>query len=300
MKQEKRAVYYAVLAAALYALSSPVSKLLLQHVSETMMAAGLYLGAGIGCSIVLGMQRVFHGTEGKEKSLEWKEWPYILGMILLDIAAPVLLMLGLRQTTAANVSLLNNFEIVATAVIALCIFHEKISRRLWCAIGLVTLASIMLSFEDINALSFSQGAIYVLAATTCWGLENNCTRKLSDKNPIQIVIVKGFGSGMGALVIARVTGGAWIEMNYILWILLLGFTAYGLSILFYVKAQRYLGAAKTSAYYSIAPFFGVMFSFIIYHELPGRNFSTALFMMMAGTYLATRDSMEAQIVEDDG
>jgi len=289
MRREKRAEWFAILAAALYALSSPISKLLLAHVPETMMAAGLYLGAGIGCSLVVLIQRMLHGKNTKEASLEWKEWPFILGMIVLDIAAPVLLMLGLRRTTAANVALLNNFEIVATSLIALLLFRENISRRLWTAIGLVTTASVLLSFENLTAFTFSTGALYVLGASMCWGLENNCTRRLSNKNPMQIVIVKGWCSGLGAMLIARMTGAEYAAMKYLVWILLLGFTAYGLSILFYVKAQRYLGAAKTSTYYSLAPFFGVILSFIVFQELPGKNFWTAMLLMVAGTYLASRD-----------
>lgn len=99
--------------------------------------------------------------------------PYIISMVLLDILAPILLMVGLKITAPANVSLLNNFEIVATALIALIIFNESISRRLWTAIGLITLSSIILSVEDISSFSFLLGSILVLGACISWGIENN-------------------------------------------------------------------------------------------------------------------------------
>lgn len=279
-------ILFAILAAVLYALNSPLSKVLLQNVPPTMMAAFLYLGAGIGLSSV-GLVRRKAGREEKELPLTRAELPYTLGMILLDVAAPIFLMYGLTRTTAENASLLNNFEIVATSLIALCIFREKISRRLWCAISLVTLSSLILSFQDVRSFSFSVGSLFVLAACVCWGFENNCTRMLSGKNPLEIVVIKGFCSGAVSLVIALAAGEAVPRWNYVLLALAVGFVAYGLSIFFYIYAQRYLGAAKTSTYYSIAPFVGALLSLIIFRELPGMNFWIALVIMAGGTWLAS-------------
>lgn len=286
--KKSQAIGFAVLAAALYAINAPVSKLLLSKVSATMMAAFLYLGAGIGLSLLQIIQKGTH-KEVKEKPLTRRELPYTIGMIVLDIAAPLFLMAGLTMTTAANASLLNNFEIVATSVIALAIFHEAISKRLWIAIGLVTVASMILSFEDISSLSFSMGSVFVLLACVCWGFENNCTRMLSKKSPIEIVIIKGFCSGMGSFVIALIMREPIPKLIYILGALVLGFVAYGLSIFFYIYAQRYLGAAKTSAYYAISPFIGVAVSFVIFRQTPTIWFLIALVIMMIGTYFASTD-----------
>lgn len=286
--KKSQAIGFAVLAAALYAINAPVSKLLLSKVSATMMAAFLYLGAGIGLSLLQIIQKGTH-KEVKEKPLTRRELPYTIGMIVLDIAAPLFLMAGLIMTTAANASLLNNFEIVATSVIALAVFHEAISKRLWIAIGLVTVASLILSFEDISSLSFSMGSVFVLLACVCWGFENNCTRMLSEKSPIEIVIIKGFCSGMGSFVIALIMREPIPKLIYILGALLLGFVAYGLSIFFYIYAQRYLGAAKTSAYYAISPFIGVAVSFVIFRQTPTIWFLIALVIMMIGTYFASTD-----------
>lgn len=288
MSSKKTAILWAVLAAALYALNSPVSKLLLDKISPTMMAAFLYLGAGIGLTIVRLVQRGM-GKDQKEKPLTRKDLPYTIGMVVLDIAAPIFLMIGLTRTTAANASLLNNFEIVATSVIALCIFKEAISKRLWAAIVLVTISSIVLSVKDMSSFSFSFGSIFVLLACVCWGFENNCTRMISNKDPLQIVVIKGFGSGIGSLVIAFALGEYIPNGIYVVCALLLGFVAYGLSIFFYIYAQRYLGAAKTSAYYALAPFIGVALSLVIFREVPTASFVIALLIMIAGTYLASTD-----------
>ena len=185
MEAKKLGTALAILAAALYALNAPFSKELLAHTGPTMMAAFLYLGAGLGL-LLYGLAGKALGHNAVRAPLTRKELPYTLAMIVLDIAAPIFLMLGLSRTSASNASLLNNFEIVATSLIALLIFKEHISRRLWLAIGLVTLASMILGFEGRGSLTFDVGSLFVLCACLCWGFENNCTRMLSSKSSVQI------------------------------------------------------------------------------------------------------------------
>lgn len=288
-KTQKKAIFFALLAAVLYALNSPFSKLLLDKIPATMMAAFLYLGAGIGL-FLLGIFQKATGRKSEERPLTRKELPFTIGMVALDIAAPIFLMIGLTKTTAANASLLNNFETVATSIIALVIFKETISRRLWLAISLVTLSSMILSFEDMSSFSFSYGSIFVLLACVCWGFENNCTRMLSSKNPLEIVVIKGFGSGIGSFLIALAIGEKLPGLLYIACALLLGFVAYGLSIYFYIYAQRDLGAAKTSTYYAVAPFVGAALSLLIFWELPTISYIIALIIMIIGTYFASTES----------
>ena len=281
-------ILFAILAATLYAFSAPVSKLLLQKVPVTMMAAFLYLGAGAGLFII-GLFQKKTGRDQKEQPLSGGDLPYVTGMVLLDIAAPIFLMTGLSMTTAANAALLNNFEIVATSLIAFFIFRESISKRLGIAIVFVTAASILLSMNGRSSFSFSMGSLFVILACICWGFENNCTRMLSAKNPLHIVVIKGFFSGAGSLGIALFLGEKFPAAKYLCVALLLGFVAYGLSILFYIYAQRELGAAKTSTYYALAPFIGVAFSLVIFREIPGSLFLLALGIMGVGTYLAATD-----------
>ncbi|MFT4005254.1 MAG: DMT family transporter [Lacrimispora sp.] len=291
--KDTRAVFFAVLAAALYAINSPLSKLMLEKIPAAMMAALLYLGAGTGL-FVTGVIQKKMGKGQKELPLTKKELPYTAAMVILDIGAPIFLMLGLTRTTAANASLLNNFEIVTTSMIALWIFKEAISKRLWAAIGLITLASILLSIEDMSSFSFSLGSLFVILACVCWGFENNCTRMLSSKNPLQIVVIKGFGSGSGSLIIALSAGETVSHAGYLFIALILGFVTYGLSIFFYIYAQRDLGAAKTSAYYAVAPFIGTALSLMVFQELPSFSFVIALLVMIAGTYFASADNKKDQ------
>lgn len=288
MTKRIRAIAWALLAAVFYAVNMPFSKLLLEHVGPTMMAALLYLGAGVGIGALSLVNR--RDSAGSQR-LGRADLPYVIGMILLDIAAPILLMLGIRHGTASNASLLGNFEIVATTMIALMAFKERVSLRLWVAIGLITLSSAILSFEGTESLRFSYGSLFVLLATLCWGLENNCTRRISNKSTYEIVVLKGVFSGLGALAIALMCGERLPGAGYIVLAMLLGFVAYGLSIFLYVRAQSELGAAKTSAYYAVNPFVGALLSFAFLHEGLSRIYLAALVIMAAGSALVVADTL---------
>lgn len=283
-----KAIVYALMAAVFYALNMPLSKVLLRYIEPTFMASLLYLGAGIGVGIIFLLTK----KEVKEENLSRSDLPYTIGMIVLDIAAPILLMYGLMSASAENASLLYNFEIVATSIMALFIFKEQISLRLWMGIVLITVSSILLSINDLSGFNFSKGSLLVLAATCCWGMENNCTRQISGKNTFQIVMIKGIFSGLGSLIIALITGETMPQVKYMAFALLLGFVAYGLSIFLYIKSQKYIGAAKTSAYYAVAaPFVGALLSHLIHNESLNSNYGIALVIMVIGSAIVVADTL---------
>lgn len=282
-------VFSALAAAVLYAVSIPLSKMLLVQVGPVFMSAFLYIGAGVGIGTVYLFVR--GRSDRAPERLTKAELPYTLGMIVLDIAAPICLMLGLSTACAANVSLLSNFEIVATAVIALAVFGEHITKRLWAAIALICAASMLLSFEDISSFRFSYGSLFVIAACVCWGFENNCTRRLSSKSTYEIVFLKGVFSGAGSLAIAFITGEKLPSVLFIALVMLLGFVSFGLSIFLYVRAQKDLGAAKTSAFYAVAPFAGTLLSCILLHEKLTWLFFVSLLIMAAGVAAVVRDTL---------
>ena len=287
----KRGIALAILAAVCYSVSSPLSKLILGYLSPTLMAGFLYLGAGVCMLFILLIRLFFKKRVKKEKSLSKKDIPYVIGMVLLDIAAPILMMFGLERTSAANASLLNNFEIVITSLVALLIFKEKISGRLWLGIAAITVSCIILSFESVEAFQFSIGSLLILLAAVCWGFENNCTRKISSSDPLEIVLIKGLCSSTGSIIIGFSIGER-IEVANI-WAIFaalgIGVVAYGLSIFFYIYAQRLVGAAKTSAYYAINPFVAVIFSLLLFMEIPAWQYWIALAIMILGAWLASSD-----------
>ena len=282
---ERKGILLAVLAASLYALSIPVSKILLGYVPSIMMAAFLYIGAGVGMFFTIAAKKLFN-LKRKEKHLTKKEIPYIIILIFFDIVAPISLMLGLKLTTASNASLLNTFEIVITSLIALFFFKTKIHPRVWAGIVLITGSSIILSLNNVNDLSFSYGSLLVLLSCICWGFENNITKKISAKNPKEIVMIKDIFAGIGSLIIALLIGERSNAYWAILITMFLGFVAYGLSSMAYIYSQRSLGAPKASLYYAVAPFVGVILSFLIFRDKIGLTFIISLIIMLIGAWLA--------------
>ena len=286
MQQKSTAILAALGAALLYAVSIPLSPFLLRQTGPVMLAALLYLGAGVGMTLLSLICPV-----PRKDRLTRRQLPFTLGLVLLDIAAPIFLMLGLARAPAAHVSLLNNFEIVATSLFALLLFRERISRRVWCAIFLITAASMLLSFEGAQSLRFSPGSLLVLGACLCWGLENNCTRALSQKRAVQIVQVKGLFSGLGSLLVARLAGESLPDWRSLFAAMLLGFVCYGLSIFLYVRAQGVLGAARTSAFYSANPFLAAALSLLLLRQPLADAYPYALALMLLGLYLTVRETL---------
>jgi len=288
MNKKLIAIFFALLAALFYALNAPLSKLLLNKIATTMLAGLLYLGAGIG----IGILSLF-STKTKREALSRSDFPYVMAMVFLDIIAPILLMMGLSYTSASSAALLNNFEIVVTSLVALFFFKEKIAKELWIGIFFIVIASILLSYEG-DSLSISWGAILVLLATICWGFENNCTRQIASKSTYEIVFIKGIFSGLGSFIIALLIGESIPSLKYLLLALLLGFVAYGLSIFFYIKAQNVIGAAKTSAYYAVAPFVGALLSFILLKEQLANTYLLAFVIMLIGTIIVVKDTLKSE------
>lgn len=289
MNKKVLAILFAILAAVLYAINVPLSKLLLKNISPTMLASYLYLGAGLGVGLLFLITR--KKEKNQNEKYNKKDIPYVIGMVLLDILAPIFLMFGLLDSASSNASLLNNFEIVCTSIIALAVFKEVISKKMWLAITLITLSSFFLSFEDLSMFKFSWGSMFVLLATLCWGLENNCTRNLANKNTYSVVTIKGLFSGLGSLVVALCLQETLPNIKYIFFAMILGFVAYGLSIFFYIKAQGVIGASKTSAYYSVAPFIGTFLSFIIFNETLNVTYFLGLGIMIIGTIIVVIDTL---------
>lgn len=225
-------------------------------------------------------------AEQKEARLARSDWPWLVGAILAGgVIAPIMLMISLRHAPAATASLLLNFEGVATTLIAAIVFKEAIGRHAWWAIGLITLASILLSTDFTNQWGFSLSALGVLAACIMWGIDNNLTRNISAKDPLVIVIVKGLGAGLVSLIIAVALGNTFPSPGVTLLALLLGSLSYGLSIFLFVHAMRGLGAGRTSALFGTAPLAGILLSFLIFREIPGIFFFIALLVIASGAYI---------------
>ncbi|XCH79178.1 MAG: DMT family transporter [Candidatus Dehalobacter alkaniphilus] len=282
-------VLQTITAAALFGASVPLAKLLLGDIAPVPMAGFLYLGSGIGMFLWRALPKT-DKANCREAKIVKQDLPWLIGAILAGgIAAPIVLMVSLKHTPASTASLLLNFEGVATTVIAGAVFKEHVGKRIWGAVLLITLASILLSWNASGQWGFSLSAMGVLAACVLWGTDNNFTRNISVKDPYMIVAVKGLSAGMFSLILAFVIGQPFPHLSYAMIAMLLGCLSYGFSIVFFIRGMRELGSARTSALYGIAPFLGAAFSIFLFREMPGILFIGSLPVMIWGAVLLLKE-----------
>lgn len=292
-RREYRPLIDALLAAGLFGVSAPLSKLLLGAIDPIPLAALLYLGAGFGLAAYAIWERVVRNAARSEAGLNREDLPWLAGAILAGgVAAPILLLYGLRAVPAATASLLLNFEVVATAVIAAWAFREFVGQRTWVAVTAVTAGSILLTLEPSTGWGVSTGAVLVVAACVMWGLDNNLTRRISLKDPKRIVAIKGLVAGWFSLALALALGKPFPGAGHIVLGLLLGSVSYGISIALFVGALRHLGAARTGALFGTAPFIGAAVSLMVFRNLPALSFILSLPLLGLGVGILFREQHE--------
>lgn len=290
MRKGSAPVIRALMAALLFGSSAPVSKLLLGSIEPLPLAAFLYLGSGLGLLIFKVLQRARKGNTQFEAGIKKEDVKWLAGTLLAGgVAAPVILMLSLKATSAATASLLLNFESVATALLAGLIFKEAVGRRVWAAVALITAACILLSWDVGGSFGISLGAAGIAAACALWGLDNNLTRNISAKDPVSIVMIKGLGAGSVSLMLALAAGSRLPDIITILEAMVLGFLLYGLSIVLFILAMRSLGSARTSAYFGAAPFAGAVISLLMFPESPNVMFYISIPVMVLGAILLLKE-----------
>jgi len=262
---EKKPVFFIVIAASFFGVSAPLAKLLLKDIDPIVLAGLLYLGAFAGLAIY---SLIFKGQKtlrNRYTSLEKRDLPWLIGAIIAGgIIAPISMMLGLTITTGFATSLLLNLEGVATVFIAVLFFKENAGKRLWIALLSMTIAGIFLAWDPSNGKFNIGGSLLIILAAVCWGIDNNLTRKISDKNPVQISMLKGLIAGAVSLSITFALGNKVSFSVNILYALLLGALSYGLSLVFFVRALSELGAARAGVFYSFGPFIGALLSIAIF------------------------------------
>ncbi|HMK47869.1 MAG TPA: EamA family transporter [Methanocella sp.] len=286
---DRQNIYPAALAIAgaiLFGASAPLAKLLLGKVDPIMLAALLYLGCGMG---LLAFRVFIKGVSGgtKEAGLSRSDLPWVAGSVFAGgIAAPILLMVGLQSTPASTGSLLLNFECVATTIIAVGAFREEVCRRVLIAIGLITVAAVLLTVDFAGAFGISVGALAIIGACVFWGIDNNLTNRISAKDPVVIGLIKGIAAGSFSLLLAMSLGRpappGLIPAGLVL---ALGAISYGLSIVLYIRSSRSLGAARTSAWFGFAPFAGAILALVIFRDAPMIQMIVSLPPMIAGALL---------------
>jgi drug/metabolite transporter (DMT)-like permease len=286
----------AVLASAvLFGASMPLAKLLLGGIPPIALAGLLYAGAFLGLAVyrgAAGFARRRSRSQGSagEAPLEKRDLPWLAGAILSGgIGAPILLMLGLGRVTGFSGSLLLNFEAAATALIAGFLFRENSGRRVWAAIALMTAGGVLLSWNSGQGRLELAGPLLVLAAMAGWGLDNNLTRQISDKDPVQIAMVKGLVSGAFSLGLAFALGQGVSPELPVLAGLAVGALGYGLSLALFIKGLKGLGAFRAGALFSIAPFAAALASILVLGDRVRPGLAAAGLLMAAAVVLVVRE-----------
>lgn len=274
----------ALAAAMLFGAATPFSKLLLAEIPPVVLAGLLYLGSGFGFAL---LRLARSGSQGlREAPLAAPDWGWLAGAILCGgVAAPVLLLWGLSGSGAAETALLLNFENVITALVAAALFREAVGPRVWSAALVMLAGGFVLAYNPAASLAFSPHSLAVVGACLGWALDNNLTRKISGADPVAIAMTKGLAAGAFNLALGLALGGTFPVLGAAASALALGFVAYGLSLVLYIYALRHLGAARTAAHFSTAPFIGAAIAILALGEPLTAPFSVALALMVAATWL---------------
>ena len=293
-------VIYALLAAVLFGASTPFAKTLVGQMPPVALAGILYLGSGLGllaCYVVRAL--VKRKVEEKPIRLTRADLPWFAGAVVAGgMAGPLLLMLGLMSVTASSASLLLNMEGVLTSMLAWFVFKENFDRRIFIGMLLIVAAGVILSWDQVPIAGLPWGAIAIVGACLCWGIDNNLTRKVSASDPLEIAATKGLVAGAVNLAIGLVIGSTLPALPTVLVAGVVGFCGYGLSLVLFVLALRHLGTARTGAYFSGAPFAGAALSLVMLGEVPGTLFWIAAMLMAAGIWLHLTESHGHQHTHD--
>lgn len=253
----------ALASAALFGLSAPLAKGLLGSAPPQLLAALLYLGSGGGLLVawLVRRRRAAPGEAGgsgpAERALERADLPWLAGATLFGgVAGPLLLLLGLARTPASTTSLLLNLEGVFTAVLAWTLFREHAHRRTVTGMALIAIGGAVLAWQGGAGWAGAAGPLAIAGACLCWGVDNNLTQRISSGDPVQVASIKGLVAGSANLAIALALGARATGAAPVAAALTLGLFSYGLSLVLFILALRELGAARTGAYFSTAPFIG--------------------------------------------
>ena len=277
------AVVAALAAALLFGASTPFAKVLVGDISPVLLAALLYLGSGIGLWII----RLLRDRRLAIPQLRVQAWIWFLSAIAAGgIAAPILLMYGLRETAASHASLLLNLESVFTALLAWTVFRENAGWRLVLGMTLIVTGAAVLTWPGIDpSRAAARGAMLIASACLCWAIDNNLTRKVSATDAIFIAGTKGLVAGATNLVLAFTLGATLPPALLAAFAMTIGLFGYGLSLALFVLALRGLGSARTSAYFSTAPFIGAVIAVAALHDAAPAGLWLSAALMLAGVVL---------------
>lgn len=276
----RRGGLLAIAAAVLFGLSTPAAKAIVGNVPSLLLAGLLYLGSGVGLGFIVMLGRQ-HGVRLKRADLPWLMATIAFGGAL----GPALLMWGLTHITGSAASLLLTLEGVFTALIAWVVFREPFNRRIGLGMAAIFAGAVFLALEAPSGHAGTLGALAVAGACLSWAIDNNCTSKIADVDAPTLASIKGVVAGASNATLALITGATLPSIGLLAASALVGFFGYGLSLVLFVFALREIGAARTGAYFSTAPFIGAAIGLVALSEPLTVSFVCAGLLMGFGVYL---------------
>jgi drug/metabolite transporter (DMT)-like permease len=291
----QRYAFFALLAAALFGASTPLAKHLLGSTEPALLAGLLYLGSGLGLLILwLGAGKGRFGALPAAR-----DWTWLLGAVAAGgVAAPLLLLYGLRATPAGSASLLLNLESVMTAALAGWVFGEAVGLRVWCGAAIMLLAACMLAYDPAAALGISGSAALIVGACLMWAIDNNLTRRVSASDAVFLALFKGLAAGSCNVALALWLGASLPAAPALTSTLAVGFLGYGVSLVLFILALRHLGSARAGAHFATAPFFGSAIAILVLGEPLTWQFAGAVALMGTATWLVLSESHAHQHVHE--
>lgn len=280
-------VVYALGAAALFGASTPLAKALGLNLSPILLAGLLYLGSGLGLTLL----RLIRDSGWQPSGLKASEWPWLIGAIAFGgVLGPVALMFGLTLTSGATASLMLNLESVLTAVLAWVVFKENADRRIVAGMLAIVAGGLLLAWPQGSAQSQSWiGPLAVALACVCWAIDNNLTRKVSASDSVFIAGIKGLTAGLVNCALALALGAKLPHIAVLGPTLIVGFLGYGISLVLFILALRGLGTARTGAYFSTAPFLGAAIAIVLFGEPVSMTFWGASLLMGLGVWIHLKE-----------
>jgi drug/metabolite transporter (DMT)-like permease len=293
MRDRTRPVLMIISSAILFGVSAPLSKMLVTDMPATELAGLLYLGAFLGLGLIIGFRKATKRRFWERSSLTRRDIPWLVGAIITGgIAGPILLMTGLTHISGFSASMLLNLEGVFTVLLAVTIFGEVGGKRLFLALTCMTAASAFLSYDPNTGGFRIEGVVLLVGAMLCWGVDNNLTQRISDRDPVQITMLKGLVAGSASIVITIVLGSSLVLNISAMYAIVLGALCYGVSLVLFIKALKGMGSGRAGAFFAFGPFVGAAVSIAVLGEQVQWLMIPAAALMIVGVWALTTEKHE--------
>jgi len=287
--EHRRGAFFGIAAAALFGCSAPVAKLLLPQVGLLPLSGLLYLGAALGLTL-FRLARQSAGRRSREAPLRRADWWLLLGVVVFGgVLGPVLMLIGLGRLSGLAGSLLLNLEAPLTILLAVAFFGEHLGKSQAAATALILFGAVLLAYQPGALAGDWSGALAIAGACLSWAIDNNLSQRLSLRDPVAVVQVKGFGAGGCILLIALVTGARFPSPVLVGAALMLGMVSYGVSLVLNMHALRLLGAARQGAIFATAPFIGALVAVPLLGDRPSAVTLVAGALMVVGIAALVRE-----------